>query len=401
MEASQEKSLPASERKLHKARAHGQGARSRDMLHLAVLGAGAVGLWLLAPALLDGTQRLLAQQLVFDAATVQAPARMAERLRSGAAAGLIVCSAFAAVTCAAALAGALAAGGWIWSLQPIAPRWGRLNPASGLANLLSRQQLAHLLKLLLLSALLAAVAWQHLGAGMQALAPLLLQPRAQALAQAGHWLATGIGLLLLVLLPAALADRPAQAWLLRTRLRMSHEEARQEQREADGNPHIKGRMRQRQRALAERASLAAVPRADFVLMNPSHYAVALKYDAQAMSAPQVIARAAGQAALRLRALAQRHGVAVLQAPMLARALYAHAGLDRPIPAALYGAVAQVLAHVYRIQAALRGECRMPAELHAIAVPPELDPHGPLDPQLAAQGAGRDAPDRPATPGAAR
>jgi len=173
---------------------------------------------------------------------------------------------------------------------------------------------------------------------------------------------------------AAIADVPLQAFFFKSRLKMSHEEVKQEHKESDGNPQIKGRIRQRQREIADRASVNAVPKADFVVMNPTHYAVALRYDDKTMGAPQVIAKGTDLIAQKIREVATAHDVPVLQSPMLARALYAHAELDQAIPAQLYTAVAQVLAYVYRLKAALRGEGRMPEALAEPYVPPELDPH---------------------------
>ena len=173
-----------------------------------------------------------------------------------------------------------------------------------------------------------------------------------------------------------MVDVPLQAFFFKSRLKMSHEEVKQEHKESDGNPLIKGKIRQKQREMADGASIAAVPKADFVLMNPTHYAVALQYDEASMGAPQVISRGTDLLAFRIREVAQQHGVPVLQSPMLARALYAHAELDQPIPGQLYTAVAQVLAYVYRLKAAMRGEGRMPEQQPDPQVPAELDPHSP-------------------------
>jgi flagellar biosynthetic protein FlhB len=120
--------------------------------------------------------------------------------------------------------------------------------------------------------------------------------------------------------------------------------------------------------------MAAVPKADLVVMNPTHYAVALKYDDASMAAPRVVAKGADLIALRIRDLAQGSQVPVLEAPVLARALYAHAELDREIPAALFAAVAQVLAYVYQLRAAMAGKVAMPGALPSLDVPVELDPH---------------------------
>ena len=373
MESSQEKSLPASERKLQKAREDGQGARSRDLSHLAILGAGAAGMLMLTPQLLEHLQRALSQQLAFDAATVMAPGTMLNRLQDMAIVGLVASALFAALTSAAALISAIGAGGWILSLKPISPQFNRLNPISGVANLFSKQQMANVAKMVLMTAILGFVAWKFMGNSIDTVAMLVLQPSPLALRQLADWLVSGMSLLLLVVFLAALIDVPLQAYFFKARLKMSHEEIKQEHKESDGDPHTKGRIRQKQREIADRASIGAVPKADFVVMNPTHYAVALKYDEATMNAPQVISRGTDLIALKIRDVAKEHNVPVLQSPMLARALYAHAELDQAIPATLYTAVAQVLAYVYRLKAALRGEGRMPDSLEEPFVPPELDP----------------------------
>ncbi|ART52997.1 flagellar biosynthetic protein FlhB [Acidovorax carolinensis] len=380
MESSQDKSLPATERKLQKTREDGQGARSRDLSHLAILGAGAGCLMVLTPELMDHMQRAMGQQLSFDAATVMATGSMLTRLKDMVLVGLVASTVFAVLTGGAALLSAIGAGGWIFSAKPITPQFSRLNPISGAANLFSKQQMANVAKMVLMTAILSFVAWNFMGNSIHSVAMLVLQPSPLALRHVAQWMISGTSLLLLVVFLAAVIDVPLQAYFFKSRLKMSHEEVKQEHKESDGNPHTKGRIRQRQREMADRASVGAVPKADFVVMNPTHYAVALKYDEQTMSAPQVIARGTDLIALKIRDLAGTHGVPVLQSPMLARALYAHAELDQAIPATLYTAVAQVLAYVYRLKAAMRGEGKMPDALVQPHVPPELDPLNRVAPQ---------------------
>ena len=137
---------------------------------------------------------------------------------------------------------------------------------------------------------------------------------------------------------------------------------------------LKGRRRQRQREIAMRMSVGRVPKADLVVMNPTHYAVALQYDDATMAAPRVIAKGADLIALKIRDVAKASDVPVLQSPMLARALYAHTEIDGEIPSALYTAVAQVLAYVFQLKAAMAGRGAMPAQVPVPDVPPELDPH---------------------------
>ena len=376
MSSSQDKNLPATERKLQKARSDGQAARSRDLSHLAILGTGALALLVLAPWFVEYLQRALRQQLVFNAATVQMPGEMLSRLRTMAGVGLLASAAFALLTSGAALLSAIGAGGWIFSLKPITPQFNRLNPLSGFANLFSKQQMANVAKMVLMTGILAAVAWNFMGRSIEQMAALVLQPSPLSLRHAGQWIVSGMSLLLLVVFLFAVIDVPLQAFFFKSRLKMSHEEVKQEHKESDGNPQLKGRQRQRAREIADRASIAAVPKADFVVMNPTHYAVALKYDEASMGAPQVVSKGTDLLAFRIRELAQQHGVPVLQSPMLARALYAHAELEQPVPAQLYTAVAQVLAYVYRLKAALRGAGPMP-EAQPVPdahIPPELDPH---------------------------
>jgi flagellar biosynthetic protein FlhB len=205
-------------------------------------------------------------------------------------------------------------------------------------------------------------------------AALLLRPLDSGLQLMGHWLSTGVGFLLLIIGVVAAIDVPLSAFLHRQRLRMSHQEVKQEHKEVEGNPHLKGRMRALQREASQRSSVAAVPKADLVVMNPTHYAVAIRYDDATMSAPRVIAKGADLIAMQIRDMAKAHDVPVLQSPMLARALYAHAEIDSEIPSVLYAAVAQVLAYVYQLKAALKGKGPMPLVQPVPQVPVELDPH---------------------------
>jgi flagellar biosynthetic protein FlhB len=181
-------------------------------------------------------------------------------------------------------------------------------------------------------------------------------------------------LLVLALATFALVDVPLQRKLHLDRLKMSQQEMKEEFRQLEGNMEIKNKVKARMREMANRRMLTAVPKADIVIMNPTHYAVALKYDDAAMAAPRVVAKGADLMALKIRDIAREAKVPVLQAPPLARALYAHAEVDQEVPAALFGAVAQVLAWVYQLRAAMAGQGAMPAEPPALTVPEALDPH---------------------------
>jgi flagellar biosynthetic protein FlhB len=373
MSSSQDRNLPATQRKLDQARKDGQVARSRDLSHLAVMGTGAVTLMLLAPTGFELLRGALAQAQVFDAAPVSDPAQMLARLAHLAGLGLIACTVFAGIVMAAAVVSTVAAGGWVASAKAITPDFSRLNPISGLTNLVSKQQLFNVAKLVFMSALLGTTGWMFLSGSIDTVARMVLEPAPAALRTLGDWLVAGMGLMLLVVLAAAVVDVPLQGFFHRAKLKMSHEDVKQEHKESEGDPHTKGRQRNAAREIVQRASIGAVPKADFILMNPTHFAVALRYDDQTMSAPQVISKGADLLAMRIRDIANEHRIPVVQSPMLARALFAHAEIDQSIPSSLYTAVAQVLAYVYRLKAALRGEGPMPASVPEPFVPPELDP----------------------------
>ena len=371
--SSQDRSLPASERKLRRAIDDGQVTRSQYLSHLAVLGVGSLSLLVLMPLLLERMRMDLAHQFSFDAVSVAQPAVMLLRLQEMFFPALIACVVFAMVSAVAVALGSVAVGGWVNSLKPLIPDLSRLDPLAGFGRLFTKDKLTEVAKMLVIVCVLGAVTAWYLISTTPSVAALMMQPSSSAIRQLSGWLRSGLALLLLVVLVVAMVDVPLQRFLHRARLKMSHQEFKQEHKESEGNPLVKGKLRARQRELAQSNSISAVPKADFVVMNPTHFAVAVRYDEHTMHAPQAISRGADLLALKIRDMARTHGIPVVQAPMLARALYAHAELGQDIPAGLYTAVAQVLAYVYRLKAALRGEGPQPGEPPQPSVPPELDP----------------------------
>ena len=372
--SAQDKNLPATEQRLKKAREEGQIARSKDLGNLAVLGGGAVVLMALLPLGFDHLLSALQQQLRFDHQTLGQPTMLLERLTGGLGQGLMLVLPLGLLVLAIALGTAFASGGWALSTKPIMPDLTRLSPLSGLGRMFSLQQVVETLKLVGMTVIVGLVGWQFLSSHMQAFGSLLMHPLEGGLGQLGSWMKAGVGLLLVVVTVFAMIDFPLQKFLHAKRLKMSLEEVKREHKESEGDPHMKGKRRQRQREMAQRNSIGAVPKADLVVMNPTHYAVALQYDDATMAAPRVIAKGADLIAMKIRDVAKASNVPVLQSPMLARALYAHAEIDGEIPSALYTAVAQVLAYVYQLKAAMAGRGAMPGDMPIPQVPQELDPH---------------------------
>jgi flagellar biosynthetic protein FlhB len=378
--SSQDRNLPATERKLQKAIDDGQVTRSRDLGHLAVLGVGAVTLMALAPVMLERLQLHMSRQFSFDATTIRLPGTMLDRLQDMAIWGLIGSAAFASAIIVAVVLSNVAVGGWVNSSKPLVPDISRINPLTGFGRLFTKDKLAEVGKMLLIVIALSIIGTVYMAMTIQPVASLVMQPSAAALKYLSDWLTIGMGLMLLLMLLVAAIDVPLQKFLHKSRLKMSHQEFKQEHKESDGNPHTKGRQRQRQRELSQSGSVASVPKADFVVMNPTHFAVAIRYDEKTMRAPQVISKGADLMAMRIRDLARSHSIPVLQSPMLARALYANAEIGQDIPSTLYTAVAQVLAYVYRLKAALRGEAPMPGDPPEPEISPELDPQSRTAPR---------------------
>ena len=371
--SSQDRNLPASDRKLQKARDDGQVARSRELSNLAVLGGGAVCLIALAPMMFDHLKNAFGLQLLFDAKTINDPMLMVTRMGSMVTVGLAASAVFGLIISLIAVGSTLIVGGWVSSLKPITPDFSRVNPLSGFGRMFTKDKATEVLKMSFIAFALLAVGFTYLSTGMETLGSLVLQPAAKSIGYLSDWLTRGMGLMLLVLVLVAMVDVPLQKFLHASRMKMSHQEVKQEHKESDGNPQMKAHLRKRQRDLAQGNSIGAVPKADFVLMNPTHYAVAIRYDDSSMAAPRLVSKGADLLAFKIRDIAKQHDIPVLQSPMLARALYANAEIDQDIPTSLYTAVAQVLAYIYRLKAAMRGDGPMPGEPPLPFVPPELDP----------------------------
>jgi len=372
--SSQDRNLPASHRRLNKARAEGQVARSRDFAHFVAIGTCGALIAAFAPLLSDWLQETLVTGLRFDVTTVQNPGAMSDRLGELVVRLMWVLVPFGAVMVVSAFVGAVAIGGWNWTLAPLTPRFPMLDPIGGLMRILSKDKLIDAAKGSLLALILGAIGAAFLHAHVEEFAGVISLPLPGAIKSLAGSMLGGLTLLLLAVAAFALVDVPLQRYQHAQRLKMSHQEVKQEHKETEGSQEVKAKVRARMREMVKRRMLAAVPKADLVVMNPTHYAVALRYDETKMGAPRVVAKGADLLAMTIRDLAKDSKVPVLQAPVLARALYAHAELDREIPAALFAAVAQVLAYVYQLRAALLGQAPTPGELPELNVPIELDPH---------------------------
>lgn len=373
-DSAQDRTLPATPRRLQKAREDGQVVRSRELSHFAAIAIGGAAIVAVAPAASGWLKQGLANALRFDHRAVANPGFMVERLAQLAADLVWMVLPMGLLMSLVAIVSAVAAGGWNWTFKAMTPKFEKFNPITGVTRLFSKHQLIEALKACTLALVLGAIGTVYLKAHVGEFGALMGMSLPAAIESAGHTILSGLILLVIVLAAVAMLDLPLQRYLHADRLKMSHQEVKQEHKESEGSQEVKGKIKARMREITQRRMMAAVPTADLVVMNPTHYAVALKYDDGRMAAPRVVAKGADLLALRIRDLARDAKVPVLQAPVLARALYAHTEVDQEIPAALFAAVAQVLAYVYQLRAALAGRGPEPAPLPELPVPPELDPH---------------------------
>jgi flagellar biosynthesis protein FlhB len=367
-----EKTESATPKRLAKAREEGQVARSRELSTFALLSAGFYGSWMLSGMIGGHLQAMLRNAFSFDRAAAFDTHRMLIGAGVAAREGLTAVAPVLALTGLAALLAPMAIGGWLLSTKSLEPKFSRLNPVTGLGRIFSLNGPIQLgmsfAKTLVVGVIGGLAVWSH----REEVLGLALQTPRRAFADAFHLVAVCCGTTVAGMFVVAALDVPYQYWNFHRKLRMTKEEVKREHRESEGDPHVKGRIRQQQRAMARRRMMAQVPKADVVVTNPTHFAVALSYADGEMGAPKVIAKGVNLVAARIRQLAVENDVPLLEAPPLARALYYNVDLNREIPGSLYGAVAQVLAWVYQLKRFRAHGGDVPMEPTDLDVPAELD-----------------------------
>ena len=368
----QDRTEEATPRRREQAREKGQVPRSRELTTTALLLGGCAGLVLFSGFMLEGllaifrTGFAIDRQLIFlaDGGLVQMGRLFKE-------AAWVVAPICAILFLLAGLM-PVVLGGWSFSLEAIAPKLSKLDPIKGFGRLFGPKGLMELLKALAKFLLVGSVAFLVLRSELDALLTLSTRSLESAIADTA-WLAalTLLGVSAATALVAAI-DVPFQLWQHNKQLRMTRQEIRDEFKETEGRPEVKAKIRQLQREMAQQRMMEAVPNADVVVTNPTHYAVALKYEAH-RGAPRVVAKGKDLVAKAIRDKAEEHGVPRLELPPLARALFSHSRLDQEIPPVLYLAVAQVLAYVYRLRTARSLGTPWPSAPSEVPVPDELDP----------------------------
>ena len=368
-----ERTEAATPRRIQQAREKGQVAHSRELNTFVILMASGGLLQLFGNYFAEALSDLLRKGLRFDHADVVNTAVMGQRLFDLSLDAVKVFMPFMLAVALAAIASSVIISGWLFSFEALLPTFSRLNPFSGIKRMFSWTSLIELLKAVGKSVLIGGVAIWYILDNIDAVLGLIAEPWPAAI---GHLAGLTGQTYMVVAGSIALIvaiDVPFQLWDYAEKLKMTKEEVKQEAKEMEGDPHIKGRIRSKQRELARRRMMNAVPKADVIVTNPTHYAVALQYQEKNMKAPKVVAKGSHLLAQRIMELAKENRVPILRAPPLARALYRHAELEQEIPTELYTAVAEVLAYIYQLRQYEKSGGVAPVVPREVSVPPGMDP----------------------------
>ena len=380
-----EKTEEPSQRRIDQAREEGQVARSRELSTFAVLMAGGSGLWMMGSSLSGQMTKLLHDGLSINADLAINSELLVPRLYTLSMETLVAFLPLLLLLLVTASLSPLLLNGWLFSMKPLMPNFSKLNPAAGLSRMFALHGLIELGKALGKSLIVGVVGAWAIWHNKEEVLLLVAQPALVAIPHLGSLMWTAFASIMGGMLLIVAVDVPFVLWDNNKKLKMTKEEVRQEAKESEGDPQVKGRIRSMQREMARRRMMAEIPTADVVVTNPTHYSVALRYSELGMSAPIVVAKGSHLMAARIREIAIANNVPILEAPPLARALHKHTELGQAIPEALYTAVAEILAYVYQLRRYNKGEGAMPEVPHDLPVPPQLDPAATANDQITEEG----------------
>ncbi len=371
-EDSDDKTEAPTPHRLEKAREDGQIPRSRELTSLLILLVGVCIIWIGGESLARRLAGMLSAGLRFDHSMVNDPNLILSQII------LLIKSAMVALlplitgVVLVALVSPIMLGGLVFSGKSLQFKFSKLNPLPGIAKMFSAQTAAELVKALMKATLMGSVAGFFIWHNWPEMMRLISESPLTAMSNALDLVGLCSLLVVLSIIPMVGFDVFFQIYTHIKKLRMSKQDLRDEHKQMEGDPHVKGRIRQMQRAAARRRMMEDVPKADVIVTNPTHYSVALQYDEDKMSAPKVVAKGAGLIALRIREIGNENRIPMLEAPPLARALYRHAEIGQQIPGQLYAAVAEVLAWVWQLKRWRLAGGQRPVKPENLPVPAALD-----------------------------
>ncbi len=367
-EDGQERSEDPSGKKLEEARKKGQIPRSRELGSVAVMIVGALGLLMFGDGLIRAGQEVFHISYEISLDDLQDPDLAMHRLLEAATVALSALVPFFVVLAVAAVGIPPLVGGLNFSFESVQPKLSKLNPLSGLKKMFSMQSLVELGKSIAKFLLVAGAAVIILNANRDRFLALGFQDPEMAMAEGISIVIWAFFFLCCTLLLIAAVDVPFQLYQYKKQLMMTKQEVRDEYKETEGKPEVKGKIRSKQKEIAFSRMMAAVPQADVVITNPTHFAVALKYDPEKGGAPVLVAKGADFIAEQIKKVALANDVLILNSPPLARSIYYHTEIDREIPQGLYVAVAQILAYVFQLKRFQQGMGPNPGVLPDVPIP---------------------------------
>lgn len=357
--SAQEKTEEATPKRKLDSRKKGQVPRSKELNTFTSLMAAGVAMLLFGNQIVSDITTLLTDHLSFSREAAFSEAVIANQLSTASADFLLLLTPLLVSLLCVSLVSPVALGGFIFNVSLIQPKLERISFAKGFGRIFSSKSLLELPKALGKFVLVAGVAIFVLNLAMEDIYSLSLQPFTSALSSAGWlfvWCFFGFSSVLILVVAI---DVPFQLWEHRKQIRMTKQDTKDEYKETEGKPEVKQAIREKQQEFARQRMMAEVPKADVIITNPTHFAVALRYDQHGKGAPKVVAKGRDLVAKRIREIAAEHKVMVFSAPPLARALYASTELNQEIPANLFTAVAQVLAYVFQLRKAAKGSGKRP------------------------------------------
>ena len=370
-ESGADKTEDPTEKRKKDSREKGEIARSKELNTLAIMLAGSAGLLIFGGALAQDLMELMRYNFSLSREVLLNPDSMGAFLLHSGKIALIAVQPVLITLLIAALVGPISLGGWLFAAGSLAPKFSRMNPAAGIKRMFSAKALVELLKALAKFFIILIVALLVLKSDIDDLLRIAHEPlelavihSLQVVGWSALWMACGLILI-------AAVDVPVQLWESHQKLLMTKQEVRDEHKDQEGRPEVKQRIRQVQREMSQRRMMAAIPDADVIITNPTHYAVALKYDPEKGGAPMLLAKGSDFLALKIREIGTKHNILLLESPALARSIYYSTELEQDIPAGLYLAVAQVLAYVYQIRQYQAGKGKRPDPLKDLPIPADL------------------------------
>lgn len=348
-ETGQERTEEPTANRLNEARKKGQLARSRELTTVAMLLAASGYIIFAGDHLVTFLADDMRRHFTLDRALIFDHTRMTTTFLAAVFDGLMAVMPFFVLMFVVAALAPLALGGWSLSAEAVSFKWERLDPVKGLKKIFALRGVIELIKALIKFGLVISAAIWLMWRARNEILGLGMEDVNSALAHSASLITWSFLVLSAALIVVALVDVPFQLWDYKKQLRMTRQEVKDDTKQTDGSPEVRGRIRQLQREMARQRMMQEVPKADVIVTNPTHYAVALRYDAKRNRAPVVVAKGADLIAGHIRQVATAHGVTIVSAPPLARAIYHSTDLNHEIPSGLYLAVAQVLAYVYQLR----------------------------------------------------